>query len=108
MLLAYRPSAGANSPKGIGRASAHQFAGNGARAVYVCDFSSQHLATHKRELQSLYPAVDIHTRQFDASDEAAVKGVVDEAVETYGRPRRLLCQCRHRRHPQAFHRHLGR
>jgi NAD(P)-dependent dehydrogenase (short-subunit alcohol dehydrogenase family) len=27
----------------------------------------------------------VHARTFDASDEAAVKGVVDEAVATYGR-----------------------
>ncbi|KLU92024.1 hypothetical protein MAPG_10971, partial [Magnaporthiopsis poae ATCC 64411] len=29
---------GANSPLGIGRAAAHQFAANGARAVYLCDY----------------------------------------------------------------------
>jgi NAD(P)-dependent dehydrogenase (short-subunit alcohol dehydrogenase family) len=70
---------------GIGRASVHQFANNGARAIYVCDFSSQHLETHKRELESLYPDVDIHIRQFDAADDVAVKSVVDEAVDKYGR-----------------------
>jgi NAD(P)-dependent dehydrogenase (short-subunit alcohol dehydrogenase family) len=36
-------------------------------------------------LNSLYPNVDIHTRQFDAADEAAVEKVVKEAVDTYGR-----------------------
>jgi NAD(P)-dependent dehydrogenase (short-subunit alcohol dehydrogenase family) len=76
---------GANSPLGIGRASAHQFARNGAKAIYICDFSNSHLETHKRELNSLYPKVDIHTRQFDASDEPSVKKVVDEAVAQYGR-----------------------
>merc|ERR1711939_231597 len=76
---------GTNSPLGIGRASAHQFAQNGARAVYICDFSDSHLETHKREILSLYPNVDIHVRKFDASDEDAVKSVVDEAVLTYGR-----------------------
>lgn len=40
---------------------------------------------HKRELNSLYPNVDIHTRQFDAGEEAAVKKVVEEALEKYGR-----------------------
>lgn len=40
---------------------------------------------HKRELESLYPNVDIHTRQFDAGNEADVKAVVDEAIEKYGR-----------------------
>lgn len=79
------PLTGTNSPLGIGRASAHQFAQNGARAVYICDFSDSHLETHKREILSLYPNVDIHVRKFDASDEDAVKSVVDEAVLTYGR-----------------------
>ncbi|KAI9755732.1 MAG: hypothetical protein M4579_004162 [Chaenotheca gracillima] len=70
---------------GIGRATAHQFAHNGARAVYICDFSDQHIFTHQRELNSLYPDTDIHARQFDASDEASVKAVVNEALEKYGR-----------------------
>ncbi|KXG52897.1 Glucose/ribitol dehydrogenase [Penicillium griseofulvum] len=76
---------GANSPNGIGRASAHQFANNGAKAVYICDFSDNHMATHKRELESLYPDVDIHVRSFDAADEKALSAVIDEAVSKYGR-----------------------
>lgn len=76
---------GTNSPKGIGRASAHQFAQNDARAVYICDFNDSNLETHKRELASLYPAVDVHTRKFDAADEASVKAVVDDAIKAYGR-----------------------
>lgn len=79
------PTVGTNSPLGIGRASAHQFAQNGARAVYICDFSDSHLETHKREIVSLYPNVEVHVRRFDAADEDAVKSVVDEAVLTYGR-----------------------
>jgi NADP-dependent 3-hydroxy acid dehydrogenase YdfG len=51
----------------------------------VCDFSDSLLDVHKRELNSLYPKVDIHTRQFDAGDEASVKKVVEEAVAKYGR-----------------------
>ena len=76
---------GANSPLGIGRASAYQFAHNGARAIYLCDFSTEYLASQQRELGSLYPDVQIHLRQFDAADEAAMKAVVDEAVAEYGR-----------------------
>ncbi|KAJ5083360.1 hypothetical protein N7456_012787 [Penicillium angulare] len=76
---------GANSPNGIGRASAHQFANNGAKAVYICDYSDSHLPTHKRELESLYPGVDVHTRQFDAADEKAVVSVIDDALSKYGR-----------------------
>jgi len=76
---------GANSALGIGRAAAHQFASHGARAVYICDFDGSNLATHKREITGLYPGVDVHTREFDAADEAAVKAVVDDAVKNYGR-----------------------
>ncbi|CAN8103655.1 unnamed protein product [Discula destructiva] len=76
---------GANSPIGIGRATAHQFAQNGAKAVYMCDFADTFLGYHETEIKSLYPGCEVHTRVFDAADEPAVKAVVDEAVERYGR-----------------------
>ncbi|KAH8700142.1 3-oxoacyl-reductase [Talaromyces proteolyticus] len=76
---------GANSPIGIGRASAHQYAHNGAKAVYLCDYDETYLPTHKREIESLYPGVDVHIRQFDAGDAASVKAVVDDAIARYGR-----------------------
>jgi len=76
---------GANSPIGIGRASAHQFARNSAKAVYLCDYDAKYLETHKREIQSLYPGVDVHIKQFDAGDEPSVKAVIDDAVDKYGR-----------------------
>ncbi|KAI1135823.1 NAD(P)-binding protein [Hypoxylon sp. FL0543] len=76
---------GANSPLGIGRASAHQFAENGARAVYVCDRDESHLAAHKREMEARWPGVEVHARRFDAADEEAVRGVVEDAVGRYGR-----------------------
>lgn len=76
---------GANSPTGIGRATAHQYARHGATAVYLCDYATTHLPTHKRELEALYPGIDVHIREFHAGDEAAVKGVVDDAVAKYGR-----------------------
>ncbi|KAL4918361.1 hypothetical protein BDW62DRAFT_67742 [Aspergillus aurantiobrunneus] len=76
---------GTNSPLGIGRATAHQYAHNGAKAVYLCDYDSTHLDTHARELQSLYPGIDIHTRAFDAANEEALKAVVEHALATYNR-----------------------
>jgi NAD(P)-dependent dehydrogenase (short-subunit alcohol dehydrogenase family) len=76
---------GANSALGIGRATVHQFAQNGAKAIFVCDYNDEFLETHKRELNSLYPDVDIHPRSFDAADEAEVKKVCEEATEKYGR-----------------------
>lgn len=76
---------GTNSAIGIGRASAHQFAENGAKAIFICDFNGDNLETHKREMNSLYPDVEVIPKTFDASDEASVKAVVDEAIEKYGR-----------------------
>ncbi|OJJ62527.1 hypothetical protein ASPSYDRAFT_86214 [Aspergillus sydowii CBS 593.65] len=76
---------GTNSPLGIGRATAHQYAHNGAKAVYLCDYASEHLETHAREIKSLYPGVDIHTRAFDAANETELKAVIEHAVSTYGR-----------------------
>lgn len=76
---------GANSLIGIGRASSHQFARHGARALYLCDYDASNLDLHKRELNSLYPRVEVHTRQFDAADEAAVKAVCADALDKYGR-----------------------
>ncbi|CAH0031963.1 unnamed protein product [Clonostachys rhizophaga] len=76
---------GANSLLGIGRATAHQYAESGARAIYICDFQDNYLEAHKRELNTLFPAVEIHTRQFDAAKEAEVKAVVDDAIDRYGR-----------------------
>ncbi|KAK7733352.1 hypothetical protein SLS53_008249 [Cytospora paraplurivora] len=76
---------GANSPLGIGRASAHQFAQNGAKAVYICDFDDKYLGRHERDIKSLYPKVDVHTRKFDAADESAVKEVVEDTLRRYGR-----------------------
>jgi NAD(P)-dependent dehydrogenase (short-subunit alcohol dehydrogenase family) len=53
--------------------------------VFICDFVDQHLATHVREINSLYPECEVHARQFDASEETAVKGIVQEALDKYGR-----------------------
>ncbi|KAM4060096.1 enoyl-(Acyl carrier protein) reductase [Hirsutella rhossiliensis] len=76
---------GANSPLGIGRASAHQFAESGARALYLCDYDDTHLDSHRRELTAAFPSVDVHPRCFDAADDAQVKAVVADALHRYGR-----------------------
>ncbi len=70
---------------GIGRATAHQFAAHGAKAVYLCDFDDTYLAAHQREITGLYPRVDIHVRRFDAADEKAVADVVADALRRFGR-----------------------
>ncbi|KAH8178308.1 enoyl-(Acyl carrier protein) reductase domain-containing protein [Sarocladium implicatum] len=76
---------GANSPLGIGRATAHLYAESDALALYICDYDGTHLDEHKRDIESKYPGVEVHTRRFDAADEGAVKKVVGEAMERYGR-----------------------
>ena len=76
---------GCNSALGIGRASAHLFARNGARAIYICDYNTDLLETHKREINSLYPGVDIQPRQLDAGNETDVERIVNEVLEKYGR-----------------------
>ncbi|KAL4960829.1 SDR family NAD(P)-dependent oxidoreductase [Aspergillus stella-maris] len=76
---------GTNSPLGIGRATAHQYAHNGCKAIYLLDFASTHLTTHAREIKSLYPAVEVHVRAIDAADEKSLKEVIDHAISTYGR-----------------------
>lgn len=68
----------------MGRATAHQYARNGARAVYICDYVDEYLNLHVEELNELYPKVEVHARTFDAGDEAATKAVVAHALETYG------------------------
>jgi NAD(P)-dependent dehydrogenase (short-subunit alcohol dehydrogenase family) len=78
-------SLGTNSLLGIGRASAHQFAENGAKAIYLCDFDAKYLETHRAELNTAFPVVDIHVWRFDAADETAVKEVVAHAMSNYGR-----------------------
>ncbi|KAF8453461.1 hypothetical protein BGX38DRAFT_1268571 [Terfezia claveryi] len=75
---------GCNSVLGIGLASAHLFAANSAKAIYICDYADTHLSSHEAEIKKLYPGVDVYARRFDAADEEGVKTVVGEAVERYG------------------------
>lgn len=76
---------GANSVQGIGRATAHQYAESGAKAIYICDYDGTHLETHKKEINAAFPAVEVHAWTFDAAEEAKVKAVVDDAMSRYGR-----------------------
>ena len=76
---------GCNSPIGIGRAAAHQFAANGARAVYICDYATEFLEVHKREMKELYPECEVVVRKVDVGEEAQVKEVCEDAVKRFGR-----------------------
>jgi len=76
---------GCNSPIGIGRAAAYQFAQNGAKAVWICDFMTNNLETMKRELGAMHPECEIQCAKVDVGDEAQVKDVVDRCMSRYGR-----------------------
>lgn len=76
---------GTNSPLGIGRATAFQYAESGAKAIYLCDYDDTYLETHKKDINAKFPNVEIHVRQFDAAEEAKVKEVVNDAMGRYGR-----------------------
>lgn len=53
--------------------------------MYLCDYNTDHLEAHKRELASLYPRVEVHIKKVDAGEEEDVKGIVDAALDQYGR-----------------------
>lgn len=76
---------GTNSPLGIGRATAHQYAESGAKAIYLCDYDDTYLETHKKDINAAFPNVEVHVWQFDAAEDAKVKAVVDDAMGRYAR-----------------------
>ena len=53
--------------------------------MYLCDYADNNLEAHRKEINTSWPAVEVHTRKFDASDEAAIKEVIGDALERYGR-----------------------
>ncbi|BFZ62563.1 hypothetical protein YB2330_003664 [Saitoella coloradoensis] len=76
---------GANSPLGIGLATAHELAAGSAKAIYICDLSTDHLENNAAELRKAHPKTDIIVKSFDAGDEEALKVVIGEAMSTYSR-----------------------
>lgn len=74
---------GCNSPSGIGAATARRLAGH-CRAIYVCDVHADHLGALVQELED-GGKVAVHVRVFDAADSQAVRSVVQDAVQRYGR-----------------------
>ncbi|TFY70997.1 hypothetical protein EVG20_g2010 [Dentipellis fragilis] len=78
---------GAGSLKGIGhsRASALLFAHEGARHLYLIDFSGDNLPALKATIEKTYPDVKVTTLQADAADEAAISGICEQALKEEGR-----------------------
>lgn len=70
--------------KGIGRASALQFAHEGARHLYLLDFSPQNLPDLKWTIEKSYPDVKVTTIEADATDETAISGVCKQALREEG------------------------
>jgi NAD(P)-dependent dehydrogenase (short-subunit alcohol dehydrogenase family) len=76
---------GAGSPTGIGRASAIQFAHEGASHLYLLDFNAEHFEDFAKLLKERYPDVKVHTQECDAADEEAIQGVIQKALDDTGR-----------------------
>ncbi|TRM69323.1 hypothetical protein BD626DRAFT_473678 [Schizophyllum amplum] len=75
---------GVGSLKGIGRTSALRFAHEGARHLYLLDFDGANLPDLKSTIEKKYPDVKVTTIQADASDETAIKGLCDQAIQEEG------------------------
>ncbi|KAI0958846.1 hypothetical protein AcV7_004547 [Taiwanofungus camphoratus] len=76
---------GVGSLKGIGRASALQFAHDGAQHLYLIDFDPTNLPELKSTIEEKYPDVKVTVLQADAADEAAISSVCQQALREEGR-----------------------
>lgn len=69
---------------GLGLATAHEAAKNGARLSLV-DYNAETLAKAAAEIEAKNPGVKVITTIADVSDEAAVKKYVTNTIKTFGR-----------------------
>lgn len=67
------------------RASALQFAHEGASHLYLLDFNGENFADFAKLIKDRYPDVKVTTRECDAADEEAVKGTIQQALNDEGR-----------------------
>ncbi|KAK0536101.1 hypothetical protein OC834_001286 [Tilletia horrida] len=75
---------GAGSLLGIGRATALQFAHEGASHLYLADLDDENLGGLKEAISKAYPDVKVTILALDAADEDAVKSLCDRAVAENG------------------------
>ncbi|KAK0553796.1 hypothetical protein OC846_000444 [Tilletia horrida] len=75
---------GVGSLLGIGRATALQFAHEGASHLYLTDLEEDNLSDLKQTINKSYPDVQVTILGCDASDEEAVKGLCDRAIKENG------------------------
>ncbi|KAF8726514.1 hypothetical protein AX14_007761 [Amanita brunnescens Koide BX004] len=76
---------GVGSLKGIGRASAIQFAHEGAKHLYLLDYDPTNLPNLRETIEQRDPDVKVTTIRADAADEKAISGVCARALEEEGR-----------------------
>ncbi|KAJ7284423.1 NAD(P)-binding protein [Mycena rebaudengoi] len=76
---------GAESVKGIGRATVLLFAREGAEHIYVLDKATKNLAHLQSSIRDKYPRAKITCIAGDAADEAVVQAVCQRALEEEGR-----------------------
>ncbi|PCH43805.1 NAD(P)-binding protein [Wolfiporia cocos MD-104 SS10] len=76
---------GVGSMLGIGRATALQFAHEGAAHLYLLDYDATNLPNLKSTIESRYPDVKATPMKADATDEAAISGVCKQALDEEGR-----------------------
>ncbi|KAF9465028.1 hypothetical protein BDZ94DRAFT_1160795 [Collybia nuda] len=76
---------GVGSLKGIGRAAAIRFAHEGAKHLYLIDYSPDNLPELKSTIEKAYPGVKVTTLHGDAADEGAISGVCSQALREEGR-----------------------
>ncbi|KAH9941002.1 NAD(P)-binding protein [Amylocystis lapponica] len=76
---------GVGSLRGIGRATALQFAHEGALHLYLVDFDPTNLPGLRTTIETRYPDMRVTTIQADAADEAAIAGVCKQALQEEGR-----------------------
>lgn len=67
------------------RASAVQFAHEGASHLYLADFNSENFAEFTKLLHQRYPDVKVSTHECDAADEEAVRAIIQKALDDTGR-----------------------
>ncbi|KAI9492307.1 hypothetical protein BDB00DRAFT_765665 [Zychaea mexicana] len=76
---------GANSIRGIGRASVYALAKRGPKAIFATDLQDENLKELARDIEKQNPGVICIARTVDAASTAGVTGVINEAMEKFGR-----------------------
>lgn len=76
---------GVGSLKGIGRATALLYAHEGAKHLYLLDFSPENLPNLKSTIEKAYPDVKVTVIEADAANETAIEGICKQALKEEGK-----------------------